>query len=344
MKLSIIVPIYNSSKYLRDCIDSILNQSYKNYELILVDDGSTDNSAIICKEYEKKYDNIKYIYKINEGACYARKEGAKLSSGEYLGFIDSDDTIRNDFFENLMSYTDKAEIVCSGMTIQDTVLQDDYLKGLYVENKELIYRTMIFNTKERRSGMLCSLCTKVIKKDIYIEAVKDICLPNKLWEDLSYLYKIVLKANSIYITDYVGYIYRQNTESVSHTYKSTSFKEAFEALEYSLDRYSNEAEIVRKQLVDLRSYVLFTEVIRMADESKNYIQFKQMYKENNVGNKLSYIDNSNIRSVLVGKQANLYKIICKNRYFIFYIVKSLHLIQNSIMWLLSNMYSKVIKK
>ncbi len=90
-KISIIVPVYNVEKYLKECIESILSQTYKNIEIILIDDGSTDNSGKICDEYLKKDSRVKVIHKENGGLSDARNTGIEIASGKYIGFVDSDD-------------------------------------------------------------------------------------------------------------------------------------------------------------------------------------------------------------------------------------------------------------
>ena len=95
-KISIIVPIYNMEQYLERCVDSILSQTYKDFEVILVNDGSTDNSDIICDDYAKKDQRIKVIHKRNGGLSSARNAGIKLSKGQWLLFIDSDDCVKPD--------------------------------------------------------------------------------------------------------------------------------------------------------------------------------------------------------------------------------------------------------
>lgn len=101
--ISVIVPIYNVEKYLSKCVDSIINQTYNNLEIILVDDGSPDNCPKICDEYAKKDDRIKVIHKENGGLSDARNAGMKIATGEYISFIDSDDYISNNFIETLYS-------------------------------------------------------------------------------------------------------------------------------------------------------------------------------------------------------------------------------------------------
>ncbi|OTO76646.1 glycosyltransferase family 2 protein [Enterococcus sp. 12E11_DIV0728] len=100
-EISIIVPVYNVEKYLNKCVDSILNQTFKDFELILVDDGSPDNSGAICDQYAKKDSRVKVIHKLNGGLSDARNAGIDVANGKYLGFIDSDDYIAKDMFELL---------------------------------------------------------------------------------------------------------------------------------------------------------------------------------------------------------------------------------------------------
>ena len=111
-KVSVIVPVYNTEKYLPRCIDSILTQTFTDFELILVNDGSTDNSGKICDEYAEKDSRIVVAHKENEGANAARKEGVNIASGEWINFVDSDDTITSNSIELLINNTsDNIDIV-----------------------------------------------------------------------------------------------------------------------------------------------------------------------------------------------------------------------------------------
>ena len=95
--ISIVVPVYNVEKYLMDCVESLLVQTYKYIEIILVDDGSSDGSALICDEYEKKYDTVRVIHKTNGGLSDARNTGLKNAAGRYICFIDSDDVVASNY-------------------------------------------------------------------------------------------------------------------------------------------------------------------------------------------------------------------------------------------------------
>ena len=100
--ISVVVPVYNVEKYVGQCIESIINQTYKNLEIILVDDGSTDNSGKICDEYAKKDNRIKVIHKENEGVVIARRLGMEKARGKYLGLIDGDDCIESTMYYDMI--------------------------------------------------------------------------------------------------------------------------------------------------------------------------------------------------------------------------------------------------
>lgn len=117
--VSIIVPVYNVEEYLPMCLDSIINQSYKKIEVILVDDGSTDNSGKICDEYAEKDERIKVIHKTNSGVSGARNHGMRVAQGRYIGFIDSDDTVDKMYIEVLVSSYSKPDIELSICNIRD---------------------------------------------------------------------------------------------------------------------------------------------------------------------------------------------------------------------------------
>ncbi|UJF15261.1 glycosyltransferase [Jeotgalibaca sp. MA1X17-3] len=109
IKVSIIVPVYNVEKYLKKSIESLMNQTLKDIEIILVNDGSTDNSLFICKQYEKKDFRIKVIDKNNGGVSSARNIGIELASGQYIGFIDPDDWIEPEMYEKMYSKIEKTK-------------------------------------------------------------------------------------------------------------------------------------------------------------------------------------------------------------------------------------------
>lgn len=234
--LSVIVPIYNNEKYLKCCIESIINQTYKQLEVILVDDGSTDGSREICQEYAKKNKNIRVIYKENEGACYARRDGVLVAQGEYVGFIDSDDWIEPNMYHSLMAeiIDNGADIVTSGFIIgvdkEDVI--DTLPEGIYENNylKKLCEK-MIFDEVANTGGILVSVCNKVYKRELILPYLKDLKKEIRLWEDIGYVYPPFVDANKVVITHKCYYHYRQNTESTSHRFDRDELKKTLYSLQ-----------------------------------------------------------------------------------------------------------------
>ena len=127
--ISVIVPIYNVEKYLERCVESIINQTYKNLEIILVDDGSPDNCPQMCDDYAKKDSRIKVVHKKNGGLSDARNAGMKVATGEYVSFIDSDDYISLDFYETLLETivdNDSDIVECSVVKFYENGKFDEY--------------------------------------------------------------------------------------------------------------------------------------------------------------------------------------------------------------------------
>lgn len=134
-KISVIVPVYNTEKYLPRCIDSILAQTFTDFELLLINDGSTDSSGTICDEYAKKYSRIRVIHKQNGGVISARKEGVYYATGNYIYFIDSDDTIELDAIESIAKeINENTDIILSENRENLVLNKKEYVQGLLTRN------------------------------------------------------------------------------------------------------------------------------------------------------------------------------------------------------------------
>lgn len=150
-KVSVVVPVYNAEKFLGKCVDSLLAQQYENVEIILVEDGSKDNSAKVCDEYAKKSDKVKVIHKVNAGASAARNTGILNATGEYIHFCDADDTLEPDCYSNIMpkmvqedadvAYFGWSVDVINGKKVTCTTQTDNGMTG--VGNQDDIFRTML---------------------------------------------------------------------------------------------------------------------------------------------------------------------------------------------------------
>ena len=210
-KVSVVIPVYNVEKYLRNCIDSVLAQTYKNYEIILVDDGSTDNSGRICDEYIAN--NIRVIHKENGGLSDARNTGTTIATGQYVTWIDSDDTIHKDFLKILIEMAEKnnsdlscAEILSYQEGDEPTIPSKDYVTKVMsgLDALKLMLEGTLHGT---------SACCLLVKKTL---ALKYKFPLKKYHEDDYTTYHYFLEANSVSYTNEPLYFYLQREDSIMH--------------------------------------------------------------------------------------------------------------------------------
>jgi len=167
-KISIIVPVYQVEKYLRRCLDSIVNQTYKNLEIILIDDGSKDNSPAICDEYAKKDDRIKVLHQKNQGSSVARNQGLDVAIGKYIGFVDSDDWIEPNMYEELSStlINSNADIAVTGCYWETK----DGSRELYLApDKYYDAKTLLEGTVTDNQPSTSALWSKLFVKECFDE-------------------------------------------------------------------------------------------------------------------------------------------------------------------------------
>lgn len=213
--ISIIVPIYNVEKYLEQCINSILNQSYKNIEIILVDDGSPDNCGKICDRYAKFDKRIKVIHKKNGGLSEARNFGLDIARGEYIVFVDSDDYIDIHMIEILLENIKKYDtdiVICNfnffeNINIIRRNLSKNIKTGIY-NNIDIIKEYFLSSPIE-----LVVAWNKIYKRKLFD---KDTHFPvNRLYEDLATSYKLYFKSQKVCILDNKLYYYRKRENSIT---------------------------------------------------------------------------------------------------------------------------------
>ncbi len=301
MKISVIIPVYNIENYIEDCVQSIINQSYKDLEIILVDDGSSDNSPLICDELAKKDNRIKVIHKKNGGLSSARNAGIEIAKGEYFGFVDGDDIVNYQMYEFMINIAinEYADIV-----------QCEYLKFLNIsEIVDDIYdnKVTIFNNLQAIKNLyrpeinVSSIVTwsKIYKRDLF----KDIRFPlGKLHEDEFTTYKLFYKANKIAYTNRKLCYYRQTPNSIMNSNFNKNRLDVLEALEERLDFINsnfNDSELKDLSLENylnncMNSYNLYKNSHPEDKETLKAIQ-------NRVKIKLNLINNCS----LIGKKRNI---------------------------------------
>ena len=225
-KISIIVPIYNVEEYIEKCVDSLINQTYKNIEIILVDDGSTDKSYDICKKYSETDSRIKLIHKENGGLSDARNVGIDNATGDYITFLDSDDWISYDYSEIMIKELQEtnADIVMSNLV---NVYDNDYV----FETKKTFGKKTYTNIEALEAfedTISVVAVAKLYKKELFDNLRYKV---GKIHEDEFMFHRIFYRAENISCLDIELYAYRQRHNSITTSKYSLKWLDALEALE-----------------------------------------------------------------------------------------------------------------
>lgn len=213
-KISVIVPVYNAENFLRDCIDSILSQTFSDFEIILVNDGSPDNSGKICEEYAAKYDRISVIHQENQGQAAARNHAMAQAKGEWICFVDSDDLIHPQMLEILNQAAEEsgAPISQCGM-LEAVTLPEDFMR-----NREACFETLTMDEEtltalhdsDKYPGWVA--CAKLIRRDL-VEAYP--FREGRVYEDNEAVCRWICQAGTIAATEEQLYFYRGNPDSTT---------------------------------------------------------------------------------------------------------------------------------
>lgn len=215
--VSIVVPMFNSQKYIKECVESIINQTYKDIQLIIVDDGSTDDSLKLCKELQKRDCRITVIEECNLGTAEARKNGINYAVGDYITFVDSDDYIVDDYIEMLISYSEGSQLVTSGLFYTEKIMLDGIKEGKYiVDSNSPVIKNMLYLDDNITRGILSNMCGKLFDTHIVKKVIENIDTDIFYGEDGEFVYKYILNCKNVCVTNYCGYYYRVNNQSVIH--------------------------------------------------------------------------------------------------------------------------------
>ncbi len=260
--ISVIVPVYNVEKYIDKCLNSIMKQSYKNIEIILVDDGSTDKSGKICEEYAKLDNRIKVVHKKNEGLGLARNSGLEISSGKYIAFIDSDDFISENMIEKLVEEIlnyNVDTVYCGFYEYYDSNLllpKPCYYSNKIFEKEEItskILLEMIGTAPKEKKDSLVSMSvwhalysTEIIKKNL----IKFPSEREYISEDIVFDILYLKNAKKIKFIEDCLYFYRcNNSNSLTHKYKKDEFlmhKKVVDKLNYELSKFMKKEKYINR--------------------------------------------------------------------------------------------------
>lgn len=270
--ISVIVPIYNAEEYLNKCLASIVNQTYRDLEIILVNDGSMDESLAICEKYKQADDRIVIVNKHNEGLVRARKDGIRIAKGEYITFVDADDWIDITTYEKV--YTGKADIISYGLTEEyENYSKDKTDKiepGLYDKKRthDQIIPNMLSSAIFFEFGMLPNLVCKLIKKSLLLETIDNVSDNVTIGEDVDFFFRTVYKAESVLIKTDVLYHYRQHQKSMMRAKLSV---ERVKTLYWDLYNIK-EAAGLTEWVSQLNQYITFVMLLKRPEIIIPYIK------------------------------------------------------------------------
>ena len=281
--LSIIVPVYNSAKYLNACINSILGQSYSDFELILVDDCSSDASGSICEAFAKKDKRIKVLHNdSNFGVVYSRKAGVRLAEGEYVGFVDSDDYLLKDCFGTLMwaCESNNADVaVCGYKVLHRTGITlsywPKYQDGFYDRERleRELFPSMLYKKETKSFGLLQTAWGKVIRRRLLLDSgFLDIDENIRVGEDVALCSCFYPRMRSLVIVPHNLYVYRITAGSMTRRSDSNYFARVDVLMDFLKSEtdagFENErcSELLSGQL-DRYCVLIFVQGIRLMCES-----------------------------------------------------------------------------
>lgn len=224
--LSVIVPVYNVEKYLKRCLESILVQSWNDYEIILVDDGSTDSSAQICDLYAEKYEMIRVIHKDNKGLSDTRNRGIEEASGEYVYFPDSDDWLEPNTFSELSDVIEELTYDIISFNRGFVTSEEDKLISAKSRIQKLSGKQALLEML-KQSDVTGFANDKIYRKKLFLD--NDIEFPvGKYYEDLGTNYKLFLKATKVYVTNQKYYHYLiTNPDSITQSWNEQKLQDMF---------------------------------------------------------------------------------------------------------------------
>ncbi len=241
--ISIIIPVYKVEKYLEKCIQSVINQTYENLQIILVDDGSPDNCGKICDEYAKKDHRIEVIHKSNGGLSDARNKGLEMAKGEYIGFVDSDDYIEADMYEvlyNLLKQYNADVSICNFYTVsQGKISIKNADNGINEYNRIEILKEILLDKNIQSYAW-----NKLYKKELFDEIKYPI---GKKYEDIGTTFYLLEKCNKVVVTGKSEYYYINRQDSIVNNVTESTITDYIELI---MQRY----DYIEENIKELSSY------------------------------------------------------------------------------------------
>ncbi len=270
MKVSVIIPVYNVEKYLRRCIESVVQQTYKDIEIILVDDGSSDNSGVLCDKWAEKDHRIKVLHKANGGLSSARNAGTCVAAGDSILYVDSDDYLSADCISKLVEICEKTDADIA--IVQMMFISEDTNDEIHIDQKEIIKVLSAEQAiEESLYQRLYSCCApaKLYKKEV----IADIEFPiGRVSEDLATCHLFLDKAGKVAYTNAIGYYYRQHDNSIMHVFnpkRMDAMEWALQIEEFCKAKYPNILTAARCRIFNVAVHL----ILDLPDSSKEHEKY-----------------------------------------------------------------------
>lgn len=309
--VSIIVPIYNVEAELRKCVSSILAQTFKDIEVILVDDGSPDNCGAICDEFANKDNRVVVIHKENGGLVNARKSGLEKSTGRFISYVDGDDWIEEDFIQSLVDCQKKYDVdmVAAGFSKDIGNISDDHANviptGFYDKQKMIaeVYPRMICAGPYFYFGICSYVWNKLFKRKLLWDSQMAVDPRISVGEDTSVVFSVLLKSNSLYISDNASYHYYQKAFSMLKSMDSLEKeKEKVRWLNDYLVESLKDAPAEYNLMGQIERYIDSLRIIRYGETKNSQNRFFDVAPTDRIAIFNSGIVGQNIYSIFVSKK------------------------------------------
>ena len=281
MKVSVVVPIYNSENTLVRCLNSLSNQSADDFEVIMVDDGSTDSSSLICKSYSDKYDNFKYVYQDNQGPLKARINGIEQSYGKYIAFADSDDWLEIDHIKNLLEIEEREhpDMIATGCYVENSkgveeIVNNNLNDGVYEKDSlDNLFTNMLYQSGFFEFGILPYLWTKLFDREKLLYSIRGIDPFLYDGEDVAVIFPYILKCTKIVISKKATYHYMYQSNSLSHYKRNTFYKNSSRLYLYLYEIFSESVykDVLVPQLDQYMRMMIWQKDPKRYIESQKYL-------------------------------------------------------------------------
>lgn len=270
--ISIIVPVYNVEDYLKACLDSIINQTYKNLEIILIDDGSTDNSGKICDEYAGRDDRIRVIHNANQGVSHSRNCGLDIAKGEYILFIDSDDTVKSNYVFEMIKEVREEDYDLVVSNIIDIFDTESRIRIKNIEKLTGDLKKDFYKLRMLLRGPVVKLYKKSIINKYNIRFSENM----KVAEDQVFNFEYYSKLQRYKYINFAGYnYYHRKTSSLSKLIDNSAFNNDFEKLKIEKSFFENNNIFKKGYIITYSCLEIISKYACLSDENYNYTKFKE---------------------------------------------------------------------